>query len=115
VFLLGSVVLWIEVELLGLSPALAFLIQGVISVETSFFLNWRVTWRARSAGFWPAFSRFNLVKLVTIPLNQVVFMLLIAVGAHYLAANVTTVAIFTLVNYAACHLWAFRLSGSTVE
>jgi putative flippase GtrA len=109
VFLLGFALLYVEVSLLGMPAAWAFLLQGVISVETSYLLNWRITWRHRRLGFWRSLWRFNLLKSVTIPLNQGLFMLLLALGLQYLVANVATVAIFTLVNYGACHLWAFRL------
>jgi putative flippase GtrA len=56
-----------------------------------------------------------VLKAVTIPVNQAVFMLLVAAGVQYLVANVVTVAVFTLVNYVACHLWAFRLARAAVR
>jgi putative flippase GtrA len=110
VFLFGFALLYVEVSLLGMDPAWAFLVQGIMSVETSFLLNWRITWRDRRLGFWPSFWRFNLLKAVTIPLNQGLYIVLLALGLQYLVASVVTVAVFTLINYGACHLWAFRLA-----
>jgi putative flippase GtrA len=82
-------------------PVVSYLIQAVVSVETSFLLNRWVTWRDRSTPFWLAFARFNAQKTVTIVLNLALYAALLRLGMNYLVANVALTAVFTVVNYVA--------------
>ena len=79
----------------------SYLVQAVVSVETSFLLNRWLTWRDRSTPFWPAFTRFNAQKTVTIVLNLALYAGLLRLGMNYLVANVALTAVFTIVNYVA--------------
>ena len=59
VFLLG---LGLQAVLTGgwhIPPVVSYLVQAVVSVETSFLLNRWLTWRDRGTPFWRAFVRFN--------------------------------------------------------
>ena len=82
-------------------PIVSYLIQAVVSVETSFLLNRWLTWRDRGIPFWLAFARFNVQKTVTIALNLALYAALLRLGINYLAANVALTAVFTVVNYVA--------------
>jgi glycosyltransferase involved in cell wall biosynthesis/putative flippase GtrA len=113
VFAVGNLVLILCVEYLHLRPGWAYLPQALVSVELSYLLNWKFTWRAEDARFWRSFARFNLSRCVTVPANQLAFVLLLSTGLHYVLAIVVTTAIFTAVNYAVAHVWAFRNSRHT--
>jgi putative flippase GtrA len=101
VFLLG---LGLQVGLTGywrMSPIASYLIQAIVSIETSLLLNRWLTWRDRSTPFWIAFARFNAQKAVTIALNLALYAGLLRLGMNYLLANVALTIVFTLVNYVA--------------
>ena len=101
VFLLG---LGLQAVLTGrwqVLPVVSYLIQAVVSVETSFLLNRWLTWRDRDTPFWLAFARFNAQKTVTIALNLALYAVLLRLGMNYLVANVVLTAVFTVVNYVA--------------
>jgi putative flippase GtrA len=101
VFLLG---LGLQAVLTGrwqMVPLASYLIQAVVSVETSFLLNRWLTWRDRDTPFWLAFTRFNAQKTVTIALNFLLYAGLLRLGMNYLVANVALTAVFTVVNFVA--------------
>ena len=101
VFLMG---LGLQAVLTGrwhVLPVVSYLIQAVVSVETSFLLNRWLTWRDRGTRFWLAFARFNAQKTVTIALNLALYAALLRLGMNYLVANVVLTAVFTVVNYVA--------------
>ena len=101
VFLMG---IGLQAVLTGrwqMQPLVSYLIQAVVSVETSFLLNRWLTWRDRDTPFWLAFARFNAQKTVTIVLNLVLYAGLLRLGVNYLVANVALTAVFTVVNYVA--------------
>ncbi len=101
VFLMG---LGLQAVLTGrwhIPAVVSYIVQAVVSVETSFLLNRWLTWRDRSTPFWPAFARFNAQKTVTIALNLVLYAGLLRLGVNYLVANVVLTAVFTVVNYVA--------------
>ena len=101
VFLLG---LGLQAVLTGrwqMAPLASYLIQAVVSVETSFLLNRWLTWRDRDTPFWLAFTRFNAQKTVTIALNFLLYAGLLRLGMNYLVANVALTAVFTVVNFVA--------------
>ncbi len=117
VFVFGVGGLYFEVHWLHLGQQAAFFLQGFLSIETSFFLNWRLTWRKRQSRFRVSFWRFHLMRVVTIPVNQAIYFVLIKLGMEYLVAALATTAIFTAINYVVCHFWAFpaRLSAMGPE
>ena len=101
VFLMGLGVQAVLTGMWHLSPLVSYLIQAVVSVETSFLLNRWLTWRDRGTPFWTAFARFNAQKTVTIILNLALYAGLLWLGMNYLVANVVLTAVFTVVNYVA--------------
>ena len=95
-----------------MSAVTSFLIQGLVSVELSFLLNRVWTWRDREIAFWHAWRRFNGQKILASVANLAVYLVMVRLGVNYLAANVATTALFTVVNYAAAHYWAFQPAAS---
>ncbi|HMH89660.1 MAG TPA: glycosyltransferase [Streptosporangiaceae bacterium] len=81
--------------------------QAVFSIEASFALNWRVTWRDRRSPFWPAAWRFNVQKLALTAPNFALYALLLRVGLGWLAANLAVTAVFLAANYVTGDLWTF--------
>jgi glycosyltransferase involved in cell wall biosynthesis/putative flippase GtrA len=84
--------------------------QAVFSIEASFLLNWRLTWRDRRSPFWAACWRFNVQKLVLTVPNLALYALLIKLGLGWLAANLLVTAVFLAANYATGDLWTFTAS-----
>jgi glycosyltransferase involved in cell wall biosynthesis/putative flippase GtrA len=81
-------------------PSLAsYLVQAIVSVEASYFLNRLVTWKAAMTPFWGSFLRFNLQKVVTVSANLIAYGLLLQLGVEYLLDNILLTVIFTFVNY----------------
>jgi putative flippase GtrA len=107
---LGMDVLLVKYAHLQATPA--YVIQGTLAIQASFVLNYYWTWRDRRVPFWRACYRFNVQKATTAALNILLYAVLIRLGTNYLAANVFTVAIFTLINYVLGHYWAFRVKGA---
>jgi 4-amino-4-deoxy-L-arabinose transferase-like glycosyltransferase/GT2 family glycosyltransferase len=101
VFLMGLGLQAVLTGGLHVLPVVSYVIQAVTSVEISFLLNRWLTWRDRSAQFWPAFARFNAQKTVTIALNLALYAGLLRLGMNYLIANVVLTAVFTVLNYVA--------------
>jgi succinoglycan biosynthesis protein ExoA len=112
---IGAFVFWVGIGLQVLltgdwhvSAIISFIVQGVVSVELSFLANRHWTWRVEPVPFWRGWRRFNGQKIITMVANLAVYVVLLRLGVNYLAANVATTALFTVVNYAAAHYWAFR-------
>jgi putative flippase GtrA len=112
VMIAGALLLVALVELVGLSPHLAYLIQAIFSIEASFVLSRWWTWRDRRAagsrrvaGEW---LRFHGSRAVTVPANQGLFSLLVSVGVGYLAANAIGIAVSSAVNFLVAHHLVFR-------
>jgi putative flippase GtrA len=109
----GALLLVALVELAGLSPHLAYLVQAIFSIEASFALSRWWTWRDRRAlgprpvaGEW---LRFHASRVVTVPANQGLFSLLVGVvGVGYLAANAIGIAVASAVNFLVAHHLVFR-------
>ena len=85
----------------------SFVLQGIASVQVSFLLNYYWTWRDQRAPFWPSFGKFNAQKVLASVANLVVYAGLVKIGINYLAANLATTAVFTLINYVTSHYWVF--------
>jgi len=81
--------------------------QIAISIELSFVLNWRFTWKSRNTGFWRAGWRFNVQKLLLTVPNLALYAFLVREGLGWLPANLATTAVFTLANYVSGDLWSF--------
>lgn len=115
---IGAALFWLGLGLQALltgawhlGAVTSFLVQGVISVELSFVANRHWTWRREHVPFWRAWRRFNGQKTLTILANLALYAVMLRAGINYLAANVATTALFTVVNYAGAHWWAFRPYG----
>lgn len=84
---------------LGVPSFISYMVQAVASVETSFLLNYWITWRNADSSFWPSLARFNVQKVVTISVNMLLYAGLTKLGVNYLLANILLTAVFTVVNY----------------
>jgi len=111
VFVMGLVMQMVLVRYVHLSPIPAFVIQGVVSVQISFLANRNWTWRDQDVSFFLAWYRFNVQKIATSIANALVYAGMVKVGVDYIAANVATTAVFTVVNYVGGHYWSFAPGG----
>jgi putative flippase GtrA len=111
VFAFGLALQFVLVRYAGLGHITSYLIQGVLSIQISFVLNLRLTWRDRHTQFWTALGRFNLQKLLASVLNVAAYAGFVAIGIEYLLANVVTTAVFTVANYLLGHYWSFLPSA----
>ena len=99
IFVAGLLIQAVLTSGLHVSSVVSYLVQAVVSVESSYFLNRWVTWRRVHAPFWSSFLRFNLQKVVTVTLNLVLYGILLRLGVEYLLANILLTVLFTFVNY----------------
>ncbi|MBS1868713.1 MAG: GtrA family protein [Actinobacteria bacterium] len=108
----GALLLVALVELAGMSPHLAYLIQALFSIEASFVLSRAWTWSDRRAtgrrGIAGEWLRFHTSRLLTVPANQGFFSLLVGLGVGYLAANAIGIAVSSAVNFVVAHHLVFR-------
>jgi succinoglycan biosynthesis protein ExoA len=96
-------------------PSLAsYLVQAVVSVESSYFLNRWVTWKGTRTPFWGSFLRFNLQKVVTVTANLVAYWILLKLGVQYLLDNILLTVIFTFVNYIGADRLVFLRGGRQI-
>ena len=89
----------------------SYLVQAVVSVESSFLLNRWFTWRDARTPFWSSFWRFNAQKVITVTLNLILYAGLLKLGMNYLLANILLTVVFTFVNYIGADRFVF-LRGS---
>ena len=99
IFVAGLLIQAVLTSGLHVSSLASYLVQAVVSVESSYFLNRWVTWKSVQAPFWSSFARFNLQKVVTVTLNLVLYGVLLRLGVDYLLANILLTVLFTFVNY----------------
>ena len=93
-------------------PSLAsYLVQAIVSVESSYFLNRWVTWKEAKTPFWGSFLRFNLQKLVTVAANLIAYWILLKLGVEYLLDNILLTVIFTFINYIGADRLVFLRGG----
>lgn len=111
VMVAGALLLVALVELLGVNPHVAYLIQAIFSIEVSFVLSRWWTWsdrrafgRRRVTGEW---LRFHSSRALTLPANQGLFSLLVAGGIGYFAANAIGIAVSSVVNFLVAHHLVF--------
>src|SRR6266496_1199349 len=87
---------------LGMPTGWAYAIQALVSIELNFVLNRRFTWNDREdVKLWSSLLRFHLSRIVTVPMNQVLFNALTWAGVPYYLASPICVAVTTVVNYVA--------------
>jgi GT2 family glycosyltransferase/putative flippase GtrA len=87
--------------------------QAAFSIELSYLLNRWITWRDRPVGLWSSWWRFNVQKTVLTVPNLALYAVGVQLGAGWLAANLGTTAVFTVVNYLTGDLWSFAAGGAT--
>jgi GT2 family glycosyltransferase/putative flippase GtrA len=87
--------------------------QAAFSIELSYLLNRWITWRDRQVGLWSSWWRFNAQKTVLTVPNLALYAAGIQLGTGWLAANLGTTAVFTVVNYLTGDLWSFAAGGAT--
>lgn len=113
VTVLGAVLLDVLVRL-GLTPEWANFIQAIVSVETNFFWNNAWTWHDRKdSTLFTRWWKFHIVKvLVTIPLNQVFFVLMVNLSPflrdNYVVAYFINIAIVMVVNFIMNEVFVFK-------
>ena len=90
---------------------ISYIVQAVISVEASYFLNRWFTWKGTRTPLWSSFLRYNLQKAVTVTVNLILYGLLLKLGVEYLLDNILLTMVFTFVNYIGADKLVF-LSGS---
>jgi putative flippase GtrA len=107
VFVMGLGFQVLLVRGLHFSALASYVVQGFVSVQVSFLLNRIWTWRDVRVSFFPALVKFNVQKIVTTIANTVIYDGLLNARLNYLIANISTTAIFTIVNYLAADNWVF--------
>lgn len=107
VFVLGLAIQALLVQVWRVGSDASYVVQGIISIQVSFLLNYHWTWRDKEISFWPSWYKFNTQKIITTVFNLLIYAALIAVRVNYLVANIATTAIFTAVNYVIGNFWTF--------
>lgn len=96
---------------LHVNSLVSYLVQAVVSVESSYFLNRWLTWKEAKASFLGSFLRFNLQKAVTVTTNLILYGILLKLGVEYLLDNVLLTVVFTFVNYIGADRLVFLRGG----
>lgn len=114
----GLGVMFYCTEVIHLGDNVSYAIQALVSVELNFLLNFVFTWGKRGKTdtelalrekFGPALVKFNLTKLVTVPLNQTLFGLMMLYPAMpWIAAYVICVAVTSTLMYVAADEVVFK-------
>ena len=109
VMIIGGLVLHTLVQM-GVGKELAYFIQALVSIELNFFLNNQITWNnRRENSFLYRWGAFHVSRLITVPLNQLLFILLATIlGINYLIAYVMVIGFMTAINYIAAEFFVFR-------
>jgi putative flippase GtrA/glycosyltransferase involved in cell wall biosynthesis len=108
VLLAGLGLLTLLIEVCGLHPSIAYLLTAVFSIETNFLLNKFFVWKDKPGKFWHHWRRFHIARLVTIPLNQLVFNFMIASGFTWIVATLIGQVISTGVNFLGLDQFVFK-------
>jgi len=111
IFLAGLLIQAVLTSGLHVPSLVSYIIQAVVSVEASYFLNRLFTWKGVRASLWASFLRYNLQKVVTVTANLVLYGVLLKLGVEYLLANILLTVVFTFVNYIGADRFVF-LQGS---
>ncbi len=99
IFLIGLAIIFLLVSKLHINKILAGVITTVITVELNFLLNRYLNWGDRSGKFINLWWKFHVIRLGTIILNQVLYIMLIVFGVQYIIATIIAVGIVTILNY----------------
>jgi putative flippase GtrA len=119
VMLTGMALLYLLVDVFGLPSTVSYVIQAVVAINLNFSLNYLITWSDRKTGRrnWQRFLRnwtaFLSTRLITIPLNTILFTILDRL-VHYLIAGVFTVVVVMIFNYLVNDRFVFTI-GKTAS
>ncbi len=110
VMVVGFPVLYLLVEVAGLNPSSAKLVELGVSIQLNYIGNRTFTWRDRESGSWlGGLVRANLSRAGSAILSWAVFVALNNhFGVGYLFASAISVISAMGINYAASHYWVFR-------
>ena len=110
VMVIGFPVLYFLVEVAGLDPSYAKLVELGVSIQLNYIGNRTLTWRDRESGSWlDGLVRANLSRTGSAILSWAVFVALNEhLGVGYLFASAISVIISMGINYTVSHYWVFR-------
>ncbi|HEX4089384.1 MAG TPA: glycosyltransferase [Trebonia sp.] len=111
IFIAGLLIQAVLTSGFHVSSLASYLVQAVVSVEASYFLNRWLTWKGTRTPFWGSFLRFNLQKVVTVAANLVAYGILLRLGVEYLLDNILLTVVFTFVNYIGADRLVFLRGG----
>ena len=97
---------------LGLHYLVAATISFVVAALSNFLLNRRWTFEARTGRWFRQCSRAVLVSGLSLGLNQVFLLALVAADAAHLEAQATAILLVTPFSFAANKVWAFAAGPS---
>lgn len=119
VFCVGMALLFVLVEVLGLSPLAANAVQLAVTFWLNYSLNRNITWHERRISPLAA-HKFLISRATTTGINYLLFAWLISqphsfsilnqtvsFSVNYLVANVVTLILVTAINYVVSDRWAF--------
>jgi len=97
---------------LGLHYLVAATVSFVVAAVSNFLWNRRWTFEARTDRWFGQCSRALLVSGLSLGLNQVFLLALVAADAGHLEAQATAILLVTPFSFAANKVWAFAVSAS---
>lgn len=112
---LNMLLLVVLVGLAGLNPLVANLCRTACTTQLQFGLHRRFTWRNQNQPLGRQWARFHALKVVTLVLNQLGFMALIALGLHYLVAYSACALLVGSIKGRVCHLFIFTTDPPIAE
>ena len=96
------------VEAAQTSPTWAAILAYLCGAMTSYFLNFRFTFKHSRTEFRKGLARFFMVNVIGLGLNTLIFMTLRSFGAYYLLAQSFATGLVLVWNYAGARLFVFR-------
>lgn len=127
VFAIGMAMLFVLVEVAGLTPLQANAIQLAVTFALNYQLNVTLTWRERtvsrlsslkfvaSRGATTILNYYLFAWLVTLQFSYTVASQTNTVTIHYLSANVLALGVIMVLNYFISDLWAFADAREAVD
>jgi putative flippase GtrA len=97
---------------LGLHYLAAATVSFVVAALSNFLWNRRWTFEPRTGRWFGQCSRALLVSGLSLGLNQLFLLALVAAGAGHLAAQATAILLVTPFSFAANKVWAFAGSAA---
>jgi cellulose synthase (UDP-forming) len=107
-FLIGLAVEPLMTRLFHEPSDLSALAWIVITVQASFLLNYRLTWRDRGTALWVSFWRYNHQRIVTVAATLLFYAGLLRLKIGHLAAAVFLTVVFAIINYIYADRFVFR-------